>query len=111
MKQLIKCLVLVPFLSCQNKEIKDETTSKTPLPESVVDMTINREGEFFVVIKITVDSVNASGNKYETVELKNSRNQHYWSSGWDNKLKVGDRAMIGHNAAGEYMITDNPDKK
>jgi len=98
------------LLSCRKSSTKSEESSKSQTIDSnvaTVNMNINREAEPFVVINIKLDSIDADKNKWQTVELKNSKNQHYWSSGPEIKLKLGDTAMIGHNASGEYIMYKN----
>ncbi len=110
MKKLLSIIASMFLLSCRNSSTNSEESKKSQTIDSTVtnvDMSINREAEPFVVINIRLDSIDAAKNEWQTVELKNSKNQHYWSSGTGVKLKLGDTAMIGHNASGEYIISKN----
>jgi len=95
------------LFSCQNKSAEtNESSDKAQLNDSLKATSngmFNNE-QLYLVTKVHEDSIDASGNKYSSVEMKNLKNELYHSSGVGD-YKIGDSVWIGKNEAGEYLVT------
>jgi len=93
-------------------DVKIDTSQIGDTIKSKHKFFFNKNEVIYLVVNVFYgDTADSSGYKWNTIKMKNSKNEYETfqvRNNNDKNYKIGDSIWVGHNAAGEYMVRINP---
>jgi hypothetical protein len=106
-RQTIIAISFCTLLSCNSRKPQENKTDSNDT--SAAPYSFNKNEEIYVVSKINEDSIDGSGNTWNWVEMKNSKNEIFKSCiPQSDPMEIGDRVLVGHDDSGKpYIVAIN----